>query len=275
MVTNFQDGVSIITIVLNGEKYIEDTIKSVISQKGVYLEYIIIDGGSSDNTLNLINKYNEYISRVVSEPDGGIYQAINKGISHAQCSLIGILNCGDCFLPGTISTVYQAFMATEADIIYGDIQVKEEFENCIYIKKLIADHFQLKSRMSIFHPSTFVKHNKYLELGVYDVTYKLASDYDLFLNFYLKGCIYFHISAEIAIFRLGGISSSRFNLSIKENYLIRKRRIGTLYAVKYAGQRILNFVYFEVRRSLVRGLLGKKFYLLLKIKFKNHKYEEK
>ena len=177
-----KNGLSIITIVLNGEKYIEETINSVLSQKNIDLEYIIIDGGSTDKTLSKISKYKNKINLLISEPDEGIYYAMNKGISLASYDLVGIINCGDFYESNILSLVYDKFCLTSADVIYGDIKIIDQFKQRQYITihRLKAKHNRLKNKMSIFHPATFVKRECYIQNKFYNTDYKLAADYDFF-----------------------------------------------------------------------------------------------
>ena len=114
--------VSVVTIVRNGEYEIEETIKSVLKQNYKHIEYIIIDGNSTDNTMNIINRYKNNISYIVSEADFGIFDAINKGVQIASGDLIGLIHSGDSYEPNTIKIVAETFIKTNADIIYGDIR---------------------------------------------------------------------------------------------------------------------------------------------------------
>ena len=139
-------GISIITIVKNGIDFIEETILSVIHQKGVEIEYIIIDGNSEDGTKGVIKKYNKGISHFISESDGGIYQAINKGISLATMPIIGLIHSGDCYLPGALKKVINSYNKYGSGIYYGDIIIRE-----------IVDHTllsTLKSKRCLLFQST-------------------------------------------------------------------------------------------------------------------------
>lgn len=266
MGNRFNNGISIITIVLNGEKFIEGTILSVINQNIKDLEYIIIDGGSTDGTIEIIEKYNDKISILISESDKGIYNAINKGITLANGSLIGIIHCGDYYVPNTLSYVYNEFLRTGADVIYGDITIIEETNSGTIKKRLLADHTYLKTQMSLFHPSSFVKSECYQKYGQYIEEYKIAADYDLFLNFYIKDLTFFYIPLELAIFRSDGLSSRNINLSLKENYIIRLRRLGRLNALRFISNRLLYYVYFNSRKIFIQSIIGKEKYHRLKIR---------
>ena len=112
--------VSIITVVYNGEKHIEQSIKSVLAQTYSNIEYIIIDGVSTDGTLDIVRKYEPKITQVISEKDTGIYNAMNKGLAMANGDVIAILNADDYYYPETIETVINQFKQSKADVVYGD-----------------------------------------------------------------------------------------------------------------------------------------------------------
>ena len=171
---------SIVTIVLNGESYISETLDSIINQIDSRCEYIVIDGGSSDSTLQIINQYKESIDLIISEKDNGIYDALNKGIKLSSGSIIGFIHCGDLLNNNAINYVLDSFKKNNVDVVYGDI-------DALYEKKIIrnhADHKLLKEKMSIFHPATFIKRDLYNRNGNYSLKYQIAADYDLLLKFF-------------------------------------------------------------------------------------------
>ena len=114
--------ISIITPVFNAQDTIAQTIKSVLSQDYANIEYIIVDGQSTDNTLSIINKLKDERTTVISEKDNGIYDAMNKGISRATGEITGIINADDYYLPGALKTVANTFLETNADIVYGNLR---------------------------------------------------------------------------------------------------------------------------------------------------------
>jgi glycosyltransferase involved in cell wall biosynthesis len=241
---------SIITIVRNGVDQIEETIKSVIFQKDVNLQYIIIDGDSTDGTLDKILKYRENIDIIISEPDNGIYDAINKGIIHAEGVLIGLIHCGDRYNDGALELVYSKYMEFQKDIIYGDISILEQNDKNEILRYESANHFLLKRKMSIFHPSTFISRKCYLEIGLYNLNYKIAADYDFLLRCFISGLTFEHIAVRLATFRSGGISSNNAVKLIKENFNIWRYNIGIFYAIRNLTFRPLNHYYYHLRKKI-------------------------
>lgn len=167
--------VSVITVVRNGEKYLEETIKSVVNQTYDNVEYIIIDGGSEDGTLEIIKKYEDYIDYWVSEPDEGIYDAMNKGIDLATGEWINFMNAGDSFYDNNI--IDSNLLKQDYYIIYGDAMVKDK--NRIYIQSQKKRHFDF--RKSIIHQSIFLN-NRYIKNNKYNTDYKIMADYDNLLR---------------------------------------------------------------------------------------------
>lgn len=264
--------ISIITIVRNQEQYIEETIKSVIIQSVPDLEYIIIDGASSDGTLEIINKYKDKISIIISEKDNGIYDAINKGIKLAKYPLIGLLNSSDVYVPGILKKVVELFYDHPVDVMYGDIMFKEEELNEEFISIGIANHHALKHSMSIFHPSTFISKNTYKNFGTYNLLYESASDYDYLLRLYLNNLQFQYLPEIVTIFRKGGKSgSANFYLNLKENFQIRLRNLGFFQAYLFLLSHVSSYIYFNLRRKIIISLFGYNIFLKIKKTYqKNH-----
>ena len=210
--------ISIITVCLNSEKTIEQTIKSVVSQEDCDYEYIVIDGNSTDRTLEIIEKYRDRISAVISEPDSGIYDAMNKGIALATGDIIGIINSDDWYEPGVFALVEKCFRDTGAEVVYGKLNVihldgKSEIRTPANIENL-------RYEMAIPHPTVFVKSNIYKQYGVFQLKYKIAADYELMLRFYVKKVKFQYMKQILANFRLGGISSRKAESCLKEAWTI-------------------------------------------------------
>lgn len=216
--------ISIITVCFNAEKDIEKTLLSVLSQTDKDYEYIIVDGKSTDNTLNIINKYkSDFIRKrihidVVSEQDDGIYDAMNKGISRANGSWINFMNAGDTFYDqNVLNNMKKYLQESKADIVYGD-----SFKyNRYYSYLLISDDADLlKQRMAFVHQASFIK-SKIQKEHLFSLKYRIASDYDLFLRLYLQGYKFEYVSELVCAFSLDGVSNSRLVDVYKEIYLVR------------------------------------------------------
>lgn len=209
--------VSIITIAYNCADTIAQTIESVLSQNYSDIEYIIIDGNSTDGTQDIIRKYEDKISYWVSEPDEGIYDAMNKGLKHATGEIIGIINSDDWYEQGAIRKVVDIYQKKPFDMLYGEINFIDE-----------AGEVQGQSVSSCFppHPSMFVARRVYLKYGMFDTTYKIASDHEFKLRLYAKGVAIIHIKDVLANFRLTGVSSVNVVETLRETYEINKKYIG-------------------------------------------------
>ena len=236
--------ISIITIVLNDVEHIQETLKSVIQQGNVTKEYIVIDGGSSDGTVELINKYIDEIDYFISEPDKGIYHAINKGLSVAQYPLVGLIHSGDVYEPNVLNQVLNCFNDTNADLIYGDLKIKKEVDGKSIVTTNKASHLQLKKSMSIFHPASFIKLSAYKKMGLYNTEYRSAADYEFVLKLYLNNYKFVKIPLVLATFRTGGLSTSDIKLSFYENYKIRYNAFGFFSAASYLLFRMMKTLYY-------------------------------
>ncbi len=217
--------ITIITVCFNSEKKIKNTIESVINQEYKEIEYIIIDGGSTDNTLKIINNYSNFVSKLVSEEDLGIYDAINKGIHLAKGDVIGILNSDDVFYDNKIlSRIANYFMLNEnIDSVIGDI-VFQNNNNEIIRRYSSKNWNPNKFKWGIMppHPSFYCKRKYFNLLGVYLIHFKIASDYELMMRFLLVNKItYKYLPFNFVKMSMGGVSTK----SIKNNILINKEVI--------------------------------------------------
>jgi glycosyltransferase involved in cell wall biosynthesis len=215
--------ISIITVVYNNCETLEDTILSVKSQQIENLEYVIIDGGSTDGTLEIIQKYQKDINIFLTEKDKGIYDAMNKGISLATGDIIGILNSDDIYFDSkTLSKVLEMYtLDPNLDILYGDlVYVKQKNTNTIVRKwKSLPyyNHFFDNGNVPP-HPSLFVKKHVYNNFGLFNIKFKLAADYEFMLrifksNHYLSK----YIPLKIVKMRLGGATNKNIANIIKGN----------------------------------------------------------
>lgn len=203
--------VTIITVCKNAEDSIEATIKSVLSQNYKNIEYIIIDGKSTDKTLGIINKYKKRISAIVSEPDNGIYSAMNKGIGRSKGDILYFLNSGDqLFSKDTVSHIVKAFIDSNSDIVYGDIALCESLNQKQYIlrRQSHASKYFL-AHDTIYHQSIFVKKRLFEKYGTFSTKYSIAADYEWILRLYVKNKIPFiYVNQTIAKYLRGGRSAN-------------------------------------------------------------------
>lgn len=212
--------VSIITVALNGGETIERTIQSVLMQTYPHIEYLVIDGGSTDKTLSILERYSNRL-RYISEPDKGIYDAMNKGITLATGDIIGILNSDDWYEPNAVTEVVHAsIMYPDVDVFHGLLS----FHDKQGIREITGhDHGFLKLGM-IEHPTCFLRKKVYEDVGLFDTEYQSAADYDLMLRVAQSGKKFHLIQKILANFRSGGISSSfrgaKETLKIKRRYHI-------------------------------------------------------
>jgi glycosyltransferase involved in cell wall biosynthesis len=227
--------VTIITVVYNGEDYIEQAITSVLQQSYSNIEYIIVDGLSTDNTMPIVNKYKDRIQKIISEKDKGISDAFNKGIALAKGEIIGILNADDWYEKGTVEKVVREM--GESDIVYGDLRLwKNETFDTIFC----GNHDYLKKEMSVNHPTVFIRRHCYEKYGTFNLSYKYAMDYELLLRFMFKGCTYKYIPSVLANMRWAGASDKNWYDAVKEVkkikgiYLSDKKIFHQLYFIKQA-----------------------------------------
>lgn len=201
--------VSIITVCYNSEKTIAQTIESVLHQTYSHIEYLVIDGKSVDNTMEIVASYHRAFGgrmKVVSEPDDGIYDAMNKGIRMASGELIGIINSDDFYEHDAVEKIVATYRKGMCAVLYGAVR---NWVNGREESVSILSHEFLNRRM-IGHPACFVTKNAYDRYGVYNTKYCSVADYDLMLRYKDSGNVEFVPIYEIvANFRSGGICSSQ------------------------------------------------------------------
>lgn len=200
--------VSIITVVFNGEQTIEQAIQSVLRQDYANIEYIIIDGASTDRTMAVVGKYRDQISTIISEQDEGIYDAMNKGIGLARGELIGMINSDDWYEENIISRVVEQYLESGDNCVYhGRLRIVDENGVQTGIQNPVVDsRFFMRVDCSVCHPTTFIPRRLYQKYGLYDTAFEIAADYDLLLRLYLKKIPFIYLDAFISNFRMGGLS---------------------------------------------------------------------
>ncbi|MFA5804030.1 MAG: glycosyltransferase family 2 protein [Melioribacteraceae bacterium] len=236
--------ISIITVVLNGAKYLENAIKSVLSQSYSKVEYIIIDGGSTNGTLDIIKKYESRISKLISEPDNGISDAFNKGIKLASGEIIGLLNSDDWLEPDAIKKIVKIFSSDKPDIICGAVRFWEKEKEVIVS---YPDLQNLDRETSIHHSGVFIKKSIYEKFGLFDTHLKYAMDYELLLRMKMNNVKFYLLNDVVSNRRLEGISYKNKRLALRETMSARKNYFNIwnvwiiyLYAsIKDCGGRLL------------------------------------
>lgn len=209
---------SIITVCLNSQNCIAETIESVVKQDYHELEYLIVDGGSQDGTLEIIKKYAKSDQRIrwVSEADNGIADAFNKGIRMSQGDIVGILNADDAYLPGALQTVADAVQKDpESDVFHGDM-LRLNGDEVLFRLTPASVENAIWHEMPINHPATFVTRRAYHKNGLFDASCKFAMDYDLMLRMYAGGSRFHYIPHTLAAMRYGGASDSRYIAGLLE-----------------------------------------------------------
>jgi len=237
--------ITVITVVLNDHKNISQTIESVINQSFNNFEYIIIDGGSTDGTLNIINKYNENIDLLISEPDNGIYDAMNKGINLSYGKYIYFLNSGDRIIRSTCFYDLLSLLRRDPDILYGNINLNDSNNAGKIQNHKSFTRFNLLKK-TICHQAIFFKKEVFDEIGKFNLEYTIKSDYEWLLRYYFnkdKKNV-FQIQYTIADYLTGGFS---FN---NEKDKSEKVKILNLY---YSNAEILIYHILNLK-SLVKKI---------------------
>ena len=218
--------ISIITSVWNNKETIKDAIDSVLSQTYEHIEYIVVDGASTDGTVEIVQSYGDKISKFISEKDNGLYDAMNKGITLATGDIVGILNSDDFYIDNqVIEKVVQEFEEKDVDSVYADL-VFVKPENLDKVVRYYNSSYFRPEKFAYgwmpAHPTFFVKRKVYEKYGVFKTDYKIAADYELLTRFLAKNKIsYIHIKEPIVKMRMGGASTS----GLKSNYILNKEII--------------------------------------------------
>lgn len=214
--------ISIITVVFNGKDTIGHTIESVLSQTYKDIEYIIIDGGSTDGTVDIIKNFEDRIAYWMSEPDNGIYDAMNKGIKVATGEIIGILNSDDMYADSSvIEEVVNRISREKADTCYGDLVYVDKNNTQKVIRQWKSGSYQkdkFKKGWMPPHPTFFVKSEVYEKYKFFNTDFTIAADYELMLRFLYKfGCSTAYIPRVLVKMRTGGNSHPSITNTIRSN----------------------------------------------------------
>lgn len=185
--------VSIITVCFNSASTVRDTIESVVAQSHADIEYIVIDGGSTDDTLKILGQYRPHIATLISEPDRGIYDAMNKGIALATGDVIGMINSDDFYAcSGSIAKVVKALEDDTLDACFGDLRYVDQQDTSKIVRYWKAGEYRPGAFAHGWcppHPSFFVRRRVYERLGYFNLNYRIAADAELMMRFLEVGRI--------------------------------------------------------------------------------------
>lgn len=205
--------VSIITVSFNSAKTIADTIESVLSQDFPQIEYIVIDGGSSDGTVEIIQQYQDRITHWVSEKDHGMYDAMNKGIALATGDVIGILNSDDVYMNDHIvSELMELMKAKRAQVVFADLILVDQDHPQKVLRYYDSGHFhpnKFKYGWMPAHPTVFVMRELYEAVGQFSTTYQIAADYEMLIRILaIQRARYAYLPKPVVRMRSGGASTA-------------------------------------------------------------------
>lgn len=214
---------SIITVVYNGSITIEKTIQSVVSQDFDDFEFIIVDGNSLDDTLAVIEKYSSHVDVLISEPDDGIYDAMNKGISYARGEYVVFMNAGDTFYNSRVLSFVSRFTNQEYDVLYGDTiaqNIIHQYEKTYKVKPL-KDLWKSLGYCGLCHQSIFVN-RMVLSKHVFNKKYNICADFEQILSIRLLNHSFFYLDETISIVAEDGVSANEVIRSKLESFSIAR-----------------------------------------------------
>ena len=232
--------ISVITAVLNQERTLGETLASVRAQRWPGIEHIVVDGGSTDGSLAVIERHRAGLAKVVCEPDRGLYDALNKGLRHASGDVVGFLHADDTFAsPRALQQVAAAFEDPEVGAVYGDLVYVRRNDSSRVVRYWRAGRYQREQLAHGWmppHPTFYVRRELYARLGAFDTRYRIAADYESMLRILWHGRVRAAYIPEVLVrMRAGGLSNSTlFNVFSKsrEDYAaMRQNGIGGLQAL--------------------------------------------
>ena len=222
--------ISIITTTFNSAKTVSDTIESLLKQDYTDFEHIIVDGLSSDNTLEIVSSYEDAYAgrlRIISEKDNGLYDAMNKGIKNATGDIIGILNSDDILAcPNALAIIAEKFKNQNCDAVYSDLMFMDAETMSKPVRKWISKTGNYKFGWHPPHPTLYVKKEVYDNIGSFDLQFKIAADYDFMIRLMKSSKKLEYIPKTLVYMRAGGVSTnglSGYINNLKEAHRVLKK----------------------------------------------------
>ena len=246
--------ISIITVVFNGEGTIGRAVESVLSQKNVQVEYIVIDGESTDKTMEVLSPYGSYIAKIISEKDEGIYDAMNKGLKIATGDVVGFLNADDFYShPEILLRIAEEFRDQAVEAVFGDLDYFHQDNPTKIVRSYRSNKFPSKNLsrgLMPAHPTLFLKKAIYKKFGYFDSSFRIAGDFDFIVRVFKGGEInYRYLPESFVKMQLGGIStkglSSRITVLRENMRACKKNGISTTYLklVSRYPQKLLEYFF--------------------------------
>lgn len=241
--------VSIVTVVYNGEDCLERTIKSVIEQIYDNIEYIVVNDGSTDKTLEIIKKYEDYISYWVSDPNEGLYRVLNKALSFCRGELIGIIHADDMYEKDAVSSIVSAYQKSDGkSIITG--HVKMLFSDRLKWRIWITDVNDLLPYKTIPHPSTFVPLSVYEMYGLFDPSFKIAADQEFFCRCYQQSVPFIVVDRVLSIFGPPGISSKYYVVEAEKLRIRLRHKLNIFKSITMSSYSFLTITIHKILEYL-------------------------
>ncbi len=236
--------ISIVTAVYNNAAEIEAAINSVLSQRGVRIELVVVDGGSTDGTLDILERYRARFGSFVSARDGGIYPALNRGLSLATGDYVGFLHSDDLFAgPDAMATLFAAMGTARPDALWGNLNYVRKADPTAIVRRWISSPFdkvRLRRGWMPPHPALYVRRDRFLALGGFTEGMRIAADYDFILRLFTQPGDFRYVPTTIVNMRTGGASNRSLRAVIRKSYedMLAMRRAGIPVFPALAGKNL-------------------------------------
>lgn len=251
--TGTQPLVTIVTVTFNAEKYLLQALQSILDQSYTNVELIVIDGGSTDKTLSIIKSLEDRIDYWQTEPDAGIYDAMNKGLLLARGQWIGFKNADDWYTPNAVELLVHATQSAEGEVYYGNSYSVIQ-EEPISLSPFFTDHKRLGVNPGIDHRSSFVETDLHKKI-TFDLKYKLAADLDVFWRLKKAGARFQKINSFMAYKRYGGASDGVTIL--RETFAINREHGGIFWALFARITVLYQYYSWQAKNLILRTFMGR------------------